>query len=67
MKSQLFKDNPTPSKSLADEFNIVAELDISDEVLKIIPKSIAQYILSAQAKDEERALTELRTKWIGGN
>jgi hypothetical protein len=63
MKSKLFRDNPTPTKSFSDDLTVLAKLDISDEILEILPKSISQYILATDAKDEDKALEELRAKW----
>jgi len=63
MKSKLFRDNPTPPKSFSEDVATVAELDITDEVMKILPKSISQYTLSSDAKGEDEALKDLRAKW----
>lgn len=63
MKSKLFRDNPTPPKSFSEDVATVAELDITDEVLKILAKSICQYTLSSDAKGEDEALKDLRAKW----
>lgn len=63
MKSKLFSDNPTPAKSLSDDLSALSELDINDDVLEILPKSISQYLLSIESKDEEQALKDLRAKW----
>ena len=63
MKSKLFSDNPTPKKSLSDDLTVLAELDIKDEVLKILPKSISKYVLAVESKGEDEALKDLRLKW----
>lgn len=63
MKSKLFSDDPTPKKTFSDNLVVLAELDINDKVLKILPKSISKYALAAGSKDEDDALKDLRIKW----
>lgn len=63
MKSELFSDNPTPKKSFSEDMTVLADLDINNEVLEILPKSISQYYLAAEAKGEDKALKDLRAKW----
>ncbi len=62
MKSKLFTNNPTVSKEFADDLGIVADVEISDEILGILPRSVWRYIIATDSKGESEALEELRIK-----
>lgn len=63
MKSKLFSEDPTPSKSFSDNLNVLAELDIKDEILEILPKVISEYTLALDAEAIDDALKDFRLKW----
>lgn len=63
MKSKLFTNNPTVSKEFADDLEIVADMEISDEILNILPRSLWQYLIAMDSKSESKALEMLRTQF----
>ena len=63
MKSKLFMNNSPPSKELSEDMDIVSNLDISKQILEVLPKTIAQYILATDSKGESEALNALREIW----
>ncbi len=63
MKSRLFQENSTLTKKFSEHLKIITDLDIPNEMLNIIVKSISQHALAITGKEETKALEELREKW----
>ena len=63
MRSKLFTNNPTVSKEFSDDFEIVADTPMTEEMLNILPRSMSEYILAIDSKSESKALDTLRTKF----
>lgn len=63
MKSKLFSDDPMPKESFSRNLTVLAELDIDDAVLEILPNNISKYALAVESKGMDEALKDLRIKW----
>lgn len=64
MKSKLFKRTPTLPKEFSEDFDILASLNITEEILELIPKSLTNYTLAPESRTESEALDALRKKWV---
>jgi len=63
MKSKLFRNHGPPSKSFSEDMDIVSNLDITKQVLKVLPETISQYLLASDTKSESESLESLRKIW----
>ena len=63
MKSHVFRDDPAPSKGFSEDIEILSKLDITEQILEVLPKALSQYLLSIDSKGESEALGILRKIW----
>ncbi len=63
MKSKLFRNYGTPSKSFAEDMDTIANLDITKQALEVLPETISQYLLATDSKSESESLESLRKIW----
>lgn len=63
MKSKLFRNEGPPSKKFSEDMDIVLNLDITKQALKVLPGTISQYLLASDSKSESESLESLRKIW----
>ena len=60
MKSELFRNNPTPTKRLSEDLLAIARLPDLDQISDVLPGIVTRYVRAPNSPAESKVLDEMR-------